>query len=275
MEILGESVHRLLMYVEAVRRQGHAITRAEFEAYASGWQPKVTKSLDWSAFQLLQEMDEATAESVLGRRTIVEPMLDFMVRVGWVADTAGSIDITPLGRAVLREANAPLPQSDTGSTVEVVIDPSDPFAYAQLMSKITSFESCMIIDPYLDVEQLLTLANFHTVTRVLTGTTKLSKIAPVFMLLSEKVPQLVLRSLKQEELHDRFIIPTNGSVYMLGSSLNSIAKRFGVATTLEPTTSKLIAAHYDKMWAKAESVTGSQVQQSDSRAEVTKPEYKP
>lgn len=240
------------MYVEAVRRQGHTLRQAEFEAYAAGWQPKITKPMDWSSLRLLSEMDEETAESVLGRRRVVEPMLDFMVRVRWMTLRAGELDITPLGRAVLREANAPLPESDTGSTVEVVIDPKDPFAYAQLMSKITSLDSCMVIDPYLDVDQLLTLANFNTVTRVLTGTSKLKQIAPVFALLHEKVPHLALRSLKQSELHDRFIIPERGSVYMLGSSLNSITKRFGVATTLEASSSKLISRHYGTLWEKAD-----------------------
>jgi hypothetical protein len=242
------------MYVEAVRRQGHALRKAEFEAYAAAWEPKVTKPVDWTALRLLSEMDEVTANSALGRGRVVEPMLDFMVRVRWMTLSAGEVDITPLGRAVLRESNTPLPASDTGSTVEVVIDPNDPFAYAQLMSKITSLDSCMVIDPYLDVDQLLTLANYNTVTRVLTGTSKLKQIAPVFAQMAEKVPHLALRSLKQNELHDRFIIPEQGSAYMLGSSLNSITKRFGVATTLEPSSSKLISKHYDTLWGKADQV---------------------
>lgn len=275
MEIVGESAHRLLMYVEAVRRQGHVLRKAEFEAYAASWQPKVTKPVDWNALRLLDEMDEVTAESVLGRRRTVEPMLDFMVRVHWMTSLAGEVDITPLGRAVLREANSPLPGSDTGSTVEVVIDPSDPFAYAQLMSKITSFASCMIVDPYLDVEQLLTLANFHTVTRVLTGTAKLKQISPVFGVMAEKVPHLAVRSLKQSELHDRFIIPAEGSVYMLGSSLNSITKRFGVATTLESSSSNLIASHYEQLWARADPVPDGQDVEPGARDDTAKPTTSP
>lgn len=267
MEIVGESGHRLLTYVEAVRRQGHTLLKTEFEAYAAAWQPKVTKPIDWSALRLLSEMDEETADSALGRSRVVESMLDFMVRVRWMTLRAGEVDITPLGRAVLRESNTPLPESDTGSTVEVVIDPNDPFAYAQLMSKITSLDSCMVIDPYLDVDQLLTLANFNTVTRVLTGTSKLKQIAPVFALLAEKVPHLALRSLKQNELHDRFIIPKQGSVYMLGSSLNSITKRFGVATTLEASSSKLISRHYDTLWEKADPVPQKEGEEISRKAE--------
>lgn len=272
MDIVGESAHRLLMYVEAVQRQGHVLRKAEFEAYAGSWQPRVAKPVDWASFRFLSEMDEETAETVLGRRRVTESMLDFMVRVRWMTSRDGEVDITALGRAVLREANSPLPESDTGSTVEVVIDPNDPFAYAQLMSKIAGFESCMVIDPYLDVEQLLTLANFHTVTRILTGTSKLKQITPMFGLMAEKVPHLAVRSLRQTELHDRFIIPTQGNVYMLGSSLNSIAKRFGVATTLEASSSKLIAAHYDRLWAKAERMPDSQSAADGTGAEKVKSE---
>lgn len=50
------------------------------------------------------------------------------------------VDITPLGKAVLRKANAPLPDSDVSSTVEVIIDPNNPFVYAQLMGRIGGFE---------------------------------------------------------------------------------------------------------------------------------------
>lgn len=273
MDIVGESAHRLLMYVEAVRRQGHVLSKAEFEAYAGSWQPRVTKPVDWASFRFLSEMDEETAESVLDRRRIKESMLDFMVRVRWMTCKGGEVDITALGRAVLREANSPLPESDTGSTVEVVIDPNDPFAYAQLMSKIAGFDSCMVIDPYLDVEQLLTLANFHTVTRILTGTSKLNQISPMFGLMAEKVPHLAVRSLTQNELHDRFIIPTQGSVYMLGSSLNSITKRFGVATTLEASSSKLIAAHYDRLWAKAEPMLDNRSAAEGAGTEKVKSEH--
>lgn len=212
MEIVGESGHRLLTYVEAVRRQGHILLKTEFEAYAAGWQPKVAKPIGWSALRLLSEMDEVTADSAPGKSRVVESMLDFMVRVRWMTLRAGEVDITPLGRAVLRESNTPLPESDTGSTVEVVNDPNDPFAYAQLMSKITSLDSCMVIDPYLDVDQVLTLANFNTVTR------------------------------------------------------------FGVATTLEASSSKFISRHYDMLWEKPDPVPEKAGEEIGRKAERPKAE---
>lgn len=42
MEIIGDTAHRMLAYVEAVNRQGYHLTVKEFEAYASGWEPSVT-----------------------------------------------------------------------------------------------------------------------------------------------------------------------------------------------------------------------------------------
>lgn len=44
MEIIGESAHRMLAYVEAVRIQGHTRFQMEFKAYSSGWDQKFTLS---------------------------------------------------------------------------------------------------------------------------------------------------------------------------------------------------------------------------------------
>lgn len=97
-------------------------------------------------------------------------MIDYLCRLMWLSRRAGRVEITPLGKAVLREANTPVPDSDAGSTVEVILDPTNPFAYAQLMAKISELEGCLIVDPYLDQEQLLVTATIQNVTRVLTGT---------------------------------------------------------------------------------------------------------
>lgn len=116
------------------------------------------------------------------------------------------------------------------------------------MAKITSLGDCLIVDPYLDEQQLLTPAGFPNVTRILTGDKNLKAKGPVFGLVLQAAPHLEIRTVKQGELHDRFAIPAEGSVYMLGSSLNSIAKRFGVATTLEESSSRLISDNYETTW---------------------------
>lgn len=249
MEIIGEEAHRLLAYVEAVARQGHTLTSSEFNAYADGWGQKVTYTGGSALSLTIAEMQRSIAASVYGSRTKdVEPLLDYLCRLMWLEMKGDLVEITSLGKAVLREANSPKPDSDTESTLEVVIDHTNPFAYAQLMAKITTLGDCMIVDPYLDVQQLLTLAEFPNVTRILTGDKDLKAKTPQFSLVLKVASHLELRTVKQGDLHDRFVIPGNGSVYMLGSSLNSIAKRFGVATTLEESSSKLIAENYDKIW---------------------------
>lgn len=244
----------MLAYVEAVRRQGYPLRIPEFTAYANQWDQKITYAgVDTELMRAMEQMKSMASMAFIGNgRRQVEPMIDYLVRVKWLSKEEGRVDITALGKAVLREANAPLPDSDVGSTLEVVIDPADPFAYAQLMSKITGFDSCMIVDPYLDGEQLMTLAGFGSVTRILTGDRKLGKLKPLFGILVDKAPHLDVRWMEQSTLHDRYAIPGHGHVYMLGSSLNTIAKRFGVATTFEPSTSKLISEQYDALWEKAQ-----------------------
>ncbi|MEW1921925.1 hypothetical protein [Pseudarthrobacter oxydans] len=251
MEILTPPAHRALLYLEAVNRQGQKPSSEQLDAYAKDWKPR--QRVEGGYAQIQAMMDNMTN---MGGRTVVEAMTDYLRRVGWLSVSKSGLTITELGKAVLREANTPLPDTDSGSTLEVVIDPDNPFAYAQLMSKITGFGTCMIVDPYLDVEQLMTLAEFHSVTRILTGDSKLSKIKPVYALLEDPAPHVEVRWMRAGSLHDRFMIPADGHVYMLGSSLNSIAKRFGVATTFEMSTSKLIAQQYEELWANATPLRG-------------------
>lgn len=252
MEIIGESAHRMLAYVEAVRRQGHALTAEEFKAYASGWDQKVTSTGDYAS--VVANFNRVAAMALGTGRREVEPMLDYLARVRWITNYGGKVDITSLGKAVLREANTPLPDSEVGSTLEVIIDPKDPFAYAQLMSKIAGFEDCLVVDPYLELEQLQTLGTFQSVTRILTSNKDSRRKTPVFAMVLEAFPHLSVRMAEQKLLHDRIVMPSDGSALMLGSSLASITRRFGVATPLEATSSRLIRKHYDEIWAGAKAI---------------------
>jgi hypothetical protein len=191
--------------------------------------------------------------------TVTETMTAYLLRLGWIKQDVNVFTPTNLGLAILREANSPLPNSDVGSTLEIVIDPSNPFAYAQLMAKITSLGDCLIVDPYLDEQQLLTLAGFTNVTRILTGDKNRKANGPVFGLVLQAAPHLEVRTVKQGELHDRFAIPAHGSVYVLGSSLNSIAKRFGVVTTLEESSSRLISDNYKTTWGRGQAIPRRQL----------------
>jgi hypothetical protein len=252
MEIIGEKAHRALAYVEAVNRQGYSLTKDEFTAYAKGWEQEVT--LSGGISELASTYITLTRQASLtlgGGRRVLEPMLDYLCRLRWVVTTDGRVGITALGKAVLREANSPLPASDVGSTLEVVIDPENPFAYAQLMSRIASFEECLVVDPYLDQDQLLTLATFPTVTRILTSNKNSKSKKPVFGIVLGSAPHLEVRMAEEKLLHDRIVIPSDGNALMLGSSLNAITRRFGVATPLEETSSRLIREEYNKIWAAA------------------------
>lgn len=273
MEIIGESAHRMLAYVEAVRRQGHALTVSEFNAYAESWDRKVTTVGGTSALMRdLAAMANGLAAAYGNGHRDVESMSSYLVRLRWLTRTDNFLDTTPLGKAVLREANAPLPASEVGSTLEVVIDPNNPFAYAQLMSRIGSFEQCMVVDPYLDQDQLLTLATFPTVTRILTSDKHARTKKPVFALVLGSAPHLEVRMAKEKDLHDRIVIPSEGGALMLGSSLNAITRRFGVATTLEEASSLLIRDHYDNVWGGAAAVEREQGRPQIGLTSVLAPE---
>lgn len=258
MEIVGEAAHRLLAYVEAVQRQGHALTLDEFNAYDYGHERLIKVSGNSRLAKSIQLLQNSVSEAMWGEgHRDVESTIEYLTRLRWLSTEAGIVTITSLGKAVLREANSPLPDSDVGSTLEVVIDPNNPFAYAQLMSKVSGFEACMIVDPYLDLDQLTTLMSFQSVTKILTSNKHARKNKPVFSLVLADAPHLEVRMAQEKLLHDRLVIPSEGKAMVLGSSLNSITRRFGVATSLEESTSRLIRSNYGAIWEAAEGVERS------------------
>lgn len=260
MHIMGKSAHRTLTYIEAMQRQGCPLTRAQVAAYALGSDPIETIT-GHSAWELSLDF--------LSRDTVTEDMLTYLIRLGWVQESDAMITPTTLGIAVLREAHAPLVDSDAGSTMEVIIDPKKPFAYAQLMARISTLKTCLIVDPYLDKDELITLGRFTNVTRILTGDKDLKDKRHIFGVILNEAPHLQVRTVSQGVLHDRFAIPAHGEAYMLGSSLNSIAKRFGVVTTLEASSSKAILDNYEAIWRGGREVARSKSQPDRSRGGST------
>ncbi|MGO4252727.1 hypothetical protein AB4Y81_10715 [Paenarthrobacter sp. TAF1] len=248
MEILDETTHRVLTYIEAVTRQGASLTTGAVNAFAEDWNRKTTYKMT------IAEQITIAAQMASGsfkQLSSEEAMSAFLTRLGWVTKSKDVVALTEVGRAVLREASSPQSAPTAESTLEIVIDPDNPFAYAQLMTKITSLEDCMIVDPYLDLDQLAVVAKFNTVSRILTGSKDLEAKKAAFGLILEAAQHLEIRTAAKGILHDRFAIPKDGSVYVLGSSLNSIATRFGVVTTLEKASSALIRDQYQKLWDEA------------------------
>lgn len=84
-----------------------------------------------------------------------EPFDRFLARLQWIDVSDGTVRLTLLGRAVLEDASSA--EVENGSAIEVLIDPSNQFAYAQVMNKIAQVGESLVVDPYLNAETAIDL----------------------------------------------------------------------------------------------------------------------
>ncbi|WP_171059226.1 hypothetical protein [Arthrobacter crystallopoietes] len=251
--IIDDLSHLVLAYLEVVEKHGCKLSVAALNAY--GTQPERV---------IYNEMHGVEA----GRGSLIkaiissaddepwvsdEPFDRFFSRLHWIEVKDEMVSLTQLGKAVLQEANSPRTEGD--SAIDVLIDPNNQFAYMHVMNKIGQVGECLVIDPYLDAETAVDLGQMPTVTRVLTGDGKISKLRGRFGLVMRARPDFEIRYIDRKILHDRYVVPKAGPVLVLGSSLNSIARRQGVITPLEPLGSAYISEAYEKMWGEANGLT--------------------
>lgn len=244
MEIANELTHKVLQYIAVVDRQGHALKDEELEAFASaperrrGQQKTIA---DIALFQL-------NIFKTTGRETFVQ----YLSRLRWINVAPDkTVTLTPLAQAVLRELNSPKIDTTTDAAVEVVINPQDKFAYAKVLAQFADAHDAMIVDPYFRFEQLLDIYDLPAIKRVLlrSSATKETDRAMIAKGLASIDRDLEIR--RTDSLHDRYLIPSSGPVWMLGTSLNGVTKNISVLTPIGEEAAREIRRLHEEKWSQA------------------------
>ncbi len=248
-DFIDDRVHRALEYVSIANRDGALLTMTDFRAFAN--QP-IPRPRQMST--IASDMAGAVLRSFHYEAVPGEKIEEFLTRTRWVLDDGKSgLKLSTLGRAVLDHANrAPL-QHEVDEPLTVTIDPEDKFAYAKVLGLIAEQGAGMLIDPYMTLEALQDIVTASSATRILTTDrnqkSRLSLIAHGLSVIDDG-PEV--RKVEASALHDRFFIADDGPVYVLGSSLNSIARRPGVITPISDAAgSGAIRAAYEAIWTGA------------------------
>lgn len=238
MDLVTPSVHLALTYVDVLNRAKVPLSVKELDAY--GANPRKTESTRRSW------LEEMSMISLGGRVEPGETMSNYLGRLGWVDGENASVRLTDIGRAVMIHADRPVSDSEN-QAVSVVIDPDDPLAYVRIFSLINEHDGGLLVDPYLKLEGLIDLTEISTVSRVITSAS--DKEAKLFSrTLSATESEIEVRLTDRSKLHDRFFI-ADESVYVLGSSLNSITRRPGVVTPVtDPVAVRAIQEVYESIW---------------------------
>lgn len=181
----------------------------------------------------------------------VETMVEYCGRLGWVASDGVQVTITPLGSALVRA----LTVAPDGEVDELVLDRDDPLALARVVGRIAALGPAMVVDPYLRVDQLLVLVGTQ-VTRLLVRAGNATDLAALKATLGA-VPvdrTIELRAVPASALHDRLVIPIEGDVWMLGSSLNGVGRHLTTLVRLHDAAGQLRSA-YEETWRSADPIT--------------------
>lgn len=247
-EIVDENTHRALAYLEALNRQGVKPSRAQLDSFAEQPQRRVSRRNGIADFASLRDR-------VVGEVVEKESYSSFLARVGWIDGEPG-VGLTAMGRALLKGLNSPALDESTSDLFEIVLNPENPFAYAQALQGLGSTGPAMLVEPYFRLDQLMAIAELENIDRVLMSP-KVSQqdrnlVATGLAALPANHP-LQIRVV--DDLHDRYLIPhVDEAVLMLGSSLGGVGKKVSTLTTLGVVASQALREAHESLWQTATSI---------------------
>ncbi|MBW3085500.1 hypothetical protein KEM60_01700 [Austwickia sp. TVS 96-490-7B] len=249
MKIVDELTHRVLAYVEALGRHGAPPSKTQVNAFGSSpdvrtrYVPGLTEGAKDNLQRLLAGHDEPA-----------ESFCSFLERLGWVYTAEDRVILSETGRALLKALNMPGDTDGVAHVLDVTVDADVPFTYELASPIFSSTHEAMLVEPHFRLEQLMDVIEYGQIRRVLMGpkvntrdrhvlTTGLSSLEP---------GRLEVR--RANDLHDRYLIPTDGGVIVLGASRGDGGRTLNTTTTLGELASYAVRQAYERAWAEAEVV---------------------
>ncbi len=246
MDPLPEAARRTLAYVSLVNRGGAHPSQGSVTEFFRDAKP--------IRLDVMSGFGARMAELMTMRQS--ERPIEYLLRMEWVdLDAEQGVVLTPTGKALVRGLEAADVEHDP--VIEAVLDVDDPFAYAKVVAHLRTDEAAMLVDPWLRQTQLIDLYPVPTIERVLVTSrhkgsdlVDLARGAKVF---AEDGRAFELRQTR--EIHDRYLVPRDGPVRMLGGSLGTIGRAPITLTTLSEELSQMVRERHEQMWKDAAPVT--------------------
>lgn len=277
MELADRTAHLALSYVAATKRQGYAMTAPELEAYMQ--QPRrwagipatpertvTTTNLERAIQQMGQRMVDAIGKAITDNLQPVqhrvpgkpgvppEPVVEWLGRLGWLITDSGRVRITELGEAMLAHFEQETLEEEV--PVGVVLDQGDQLASARVMQQIAEVGPCAVVDPYFSMDSLLHVLQLTEVHSVLTGTGDQGKLAGLAVALRSVSSDRPFEIRKSATFHDRLVIPDQGPLWLLGTSLTGFGKRLSLMVRLDDEEmGGALRRLFEQTWHSAELVT--------------------
>ena len=250
MEILTEVQHRALAFIGACVRSGYKPTCDEVGLWLEKPRPFGGTLSGMLGRNVISEVFAS-----FGGRVTGETQLQHLSMLGWVAESQGRLSITPLGRALLTNAEAT--ESAETEGVVMMLDTDDQFAYAKLIGHLNQAGEGLLVDAYFRLPQLMTILTGTSINRILISkqhsNSKADRAELGIALASPALPRTIdIRASSDDALHDRLIVGDDGKVWVLGTSLNSVGRVHTALIPLPFNESAPFRERAQRLWDSAE-----------------------
>jgi len=261
----------------AAKAQGYTMTVGELEAYMQ--QPRrtpgvpatpertvTTTNIDRAIQQYgqraLETIGKALTENlqpvqrrIPGKPGIpAESVSEWLGRLGWLAIELGRVHITDLGEAILSHLEQETLEEEV--PVGVVLNQGDQLASARVMQQIAEVGPCAVVDPYFSMDSLLHVLQLTEVHSVLTGTGDQGKLAGLAVAMRSVSSNRPFEVRKSPAFHDRLVIPDDGALWLLGTSLTGFGKKLSLMVRLDDEQmGQALRDLFENTWHSAEPVT--------------------
>jgi hypothetical protein len=162
------------------------------------------------------------------------------------------VRITHLGRAVLRAVEHQ--QREVQLPTEVTLGPDEPFDYSRVLGHVAEQRDALLVDPFLQTDQLMDIVHRTAVTRVLIGADRNYEAE------RRSLAEALSRTLGLDrpfyvgvssELRDRYVIPPSGPVSFLATSVGHSGERLAVIGAIEPPIADAVRRTHEDVWSRA------------------------
>lgn len=240
-ELTTPEVIRAIRYLRMLNDQGIRPTERQVEVFAAAGAPRPARYVSY--FDTFQSY----MESMLTFREPGESVTAFLQRMEWAATDSDGLTLTTLGRAFLlglaRELAAM--EADEATPTVVVLEPGSPLSSVELTQALAEAGAGMLVDPYFRPEQVQWIVTTTKVARVLMRDPR-AGAGPHAVALGHTVgaERLEIRATGDRELHDRCVLSEDGSVTLIGTSINGVGRHL---TTLVPLAAGDAKSYRDRL----------------------------
>lgn len=256
-EIATPAMLRTLRYVRTLNDQGVRPSLDHLNAYADAVLPRVVLQDNYNSSAASYLMMDHHYESV---NTVGK----YVMQVGWVEMIDDGAGLTAIGRAISTTAGENTNSAASPPAVNIMLRGNDPVSYVdflEALQRVGGGGDVMLIDPYLPSTHVPVLMDEAGVTRVLTSDvpvrdareSRADRTRAFGLLLGARVNgDKAVRYAEKGSIHDRLVLPSEGTGLMLGRSLGG--SHLTAVVELTDTLTSFFRDHYEPIWSQSQPV---------------------